>query len=134
VIDSVHDNVGGNLDSVTARRISANEYRSRNMMQVLNLPILRVNYKIAENTQFQFGLQTARFLNGITPEQNSFGVSTLGQIVSKYNYKGYNVTFLIGAQWQNTNMDINAFDPVLLSGDRWDRNTWKFYAQLFSGS
>lgn len=138
VIDSTYDNVGDTLEHVSDARIAANEYRQNNSSIFLNVPLLRANYKIAENTQFQLGMQWLRTVDFITPEANSLGLTTVGQIVSRANYKGYNVTLHIGAKWYRMNYDINFQDPVLLqtarTGRRFDRRGWEFFAQIFSGT
>jgi len=132
-IDSTFDNVGDNLERYTQARIDQKQYRDNNKSLLLNVPILRVNYKIAENTQFQLGVQGLRKLDFISAEQNGFNLTTLAQVVSKASYRGYNVTFFLGAKWQNNDYDVNAYDPVLDIGSRYDRKKWEFFAQLYSG-
>jgi hypothetical protein len=134
IIDSIYDNTGDNLSMVQQARIAALQYRGNNKNLLLNVPILRVNYKIAENTQLQVGLQGLRRIDFITPEEDRFSFTSLAQIVSKANYRGYNVTFFLGAKWQNNDFDINALDPVLPAGNRYDVRGWEFFAQLYSGT
>ncbi|MBD3346878.1 MAG: hypothetical protein GF401_17625 [Chitinivibrionales bacterium] len=133
-IDSVYDDIGDNLERALDSRIIAEEYRDNNITYFLNVPILRANYKIAENTQFEFGIQGKRFIDIITPEENGFFLSTLAQVVSRATYKGYNVTFYVGAQWWDHDYDVNTRDPVLKTGSRFDRRGWQFFAQIFSGT
>jgi hypothetical protein len=132
-IDSTFDNVGDNLERYTQARIDQMQYRQNNKSMLLNVPILRVNYKIAENTQFQLGVQGLRLVDFISPEQNKFSLTTLAQVVSKASYRGYNVTFFLGVEWQDNKWDINAYDPVLDIGSRYNTKNWQFFAQLYSG-
>jgi hypothetical protein len=137
--DGLVDTVGGtatpdNASKADSLRIVNSQYRANNIVQILSVPIIRANFKIAENTQLQFGVQWARLIDHVTPEDNCVGTTILGQIVSKANYKGYNVTFFLGGRWRNYNYDVNTYDPVQLTGSRFDMKNFEFFAQIYSGN
>lgn len=132
-IDPILDDVGDNLDSVDAALNRYRTYERFNEVYLQNVPILRLGYKIAENTQFQLGLQWLRYQDLLRPEDTFLKFTTLGQIVSKANYKGYSVTFFLGAKWTDWGYDVNARDPVVDKGTRFDRRGYKIFARLFSG-
>ncbi len=109
-------------------------YRLFNETYLLNVPIARINYRIAENTRFEFGLQWARYLDFLSPEENFKEMDMLAQIVSQANYKGHQVTFFLGARQRNTYWDVNAFNPALGLGNEYDRKNYQFFAKIYSGN
>ncbi|MDD5673654.1 MAG: hypothetical protein PHC61_05805 [Chitinivibrionales bacterium] len=127
------DNVGTNFDTLKAIRIRWSQYNLNNNGYLLNVPILRLDYKIAENTKFQVGLQWKRYFDLLSPEENRFEFSGLGQIVSKAQYKGYTVTIFLGYQWGSQNYDINQYDPALGLGKPYNTNSYQFFAKIYSG-
>ncbi|MBD3420772.1 MAG: hypothetical protein GF398_11695 [Chitinivibrionales bacterium] len=133
-IDSLYDNYLNNLENYSDARIAAREYRQNNISSFLNVPILRATFKLAENTEFQYGLQAKQAFDAITPEESRLVWTNLAQIVSKASYKGYNVTLFLGARTLNSDYNVNVYDPVLGTGSRYDRKRWEIFARIFSGT
>lgn len=132
-IDDVLDDFGSNLDSVEVARQRWNEYKRDNSAFVLNVPILKLSYKIAENTALQLGGQWKRYQDIVSPEDNRAELTLLGQVVSRAQYKGYSVTFFVGARWKNSAWDVNARDAVLDLGSNYNIQEYTFFAKLYSG-
>jgi hypothetical protein len=132
-VDSDYDNFGNNLEHAQDERILWELYSSRNQKYLLSVPIIRASYKIAEQTQFQFGYQWLKYTDFITPEENLSSNTLLWQIVSKSNYRGYSVTLFVGANFSNAQFDINQKDPVLEQGNMFDIHGYELFVKVFSG-
>ncbi len=132
-IDDILDDVGANLDSVEAMRERWDTYSRNNESYLLNAPILRLDYKIAENTKFQFGYQWLRFYDMVSEESNFSSHVFLGQVVSKAQWKGYSVTFFLGGKYSLYDYDVNHRDAVVGAGSLYDYGRYEFFAKLFSG-
>lgn len=127
------DDYGANLDSVAAIRDRWNEFQMNNWSVLMSVPIVRLDFKMAENTKLQLGYQWARFYDIESPESNMAKHSLLAQLVSKAQYKGYSVTFFLGARWWYANFDVNQDDAVTYSGSKFDVKGYEFFAKIFSG-
>jgi len=121
-------------DYVQALRDEWYQYEWNNQGYLMNVPILRLDYKIAENTKLQVGYQWKRFYDLISPEQNHAKNTFLAQIVSKAQWKGYSVTLLLGGKYSHVNFDNNQRDPVTNKGWEYDIGEYQFFAKLFSGN
>jgi hypothetical protein len=132
-IDEILDDVGANLDSADAIFERWATYQRNNYSYLLNAPILRVDYKIAENTKFQFGYQWLRYYDIVSPESNETRHVWLAQIVSKAQWKGYSVTFFLGGKYYVDDFDVNQRDAVVYRGSLFDEKGYEFFAKLFSG-
>ncbi len=134
-IDTVYDKISDEeMDIILDLRFEASEFRRNNMHEVINVPIVRANYKIAENTRFELGVEWKRYLDIITSEKNHQKLTVIGNVVSESNYSGYDVTFFLGAKWTRHDYDFNLRDPVILTGSLHDMRQWTFFAKLYSGS
>lgn len=132
-IDYTLDDVGANLDTVEAIRDRWDDYARNNQIGLLNAPILRVDYKIAENTKLQGGYQWRRTFDFESSESNYSRHVWLAQVVSKAQWKGYSVTFFLGGKYYWDNYDVNQRDAVLFNGSLYDRKGYEIFAKLFSG-
>jgi hypothetical protein len=141
--DGTVDNVLDNLDEQAWGRLEEivdtwSVYQRNNNAYLINVPILKANYKIAEQTKLELGSQFMRTYDIISPENNINKITLLAQIVSKSQYKGYSVTFFLGARWYQNNYDVNAVDPVLNTfstggGSMFDQKGYELFAKLYSG-
>ncbi len=136
LIDSLDDKSDlNNTTNARQARVASEKFRNANFTRVSNVPIVRINYKIAENTQLQFGVQGYQFLDFVTPNNNVFSWTWLGQVVAKSSYKGYNVTIFLGARQKDVYYNANAYDPVLQTGQPFlSLKNSEFFVQVFSGS
>jgi len=132
-IDETLDNVGPRLDTVDAVSKRWDKYARNNTAYLLSVPLLRVDFKVAENTKLQLGYQWLREYDIISPESNLSGHAFLAQIVSKASYKGYSVTFFLGGKYWLSNYDVNQRDAVIDVGSMYDRRGYEFFAKIFSG-
>jgi len=121
------------LEEIEAARQRWDTYRANNYNYLLSVPILKASYKIAEQTELQLGGQLMRYFDIISPEDNFKKLTLLSQVVSKAQYKGYSVTFHMGASLENYNYDINAADPITRRGSKFDTRNYTIFAKLFSG-
>lgn len=121
-------------EKIDSARIEWYNYELFNSSYLLNVPIARVNYRIAENTKFELGVQWARYMDFLSPEKNARDLDVLAQIVSKANYKGHSVTFFLGARRSNTYYDVNVHNPVLGLGNQFDEKYYQFFAKIYSGT
>ncbi len=109
-------------------------YAWNNYGYLMSVPILRVDYKIAENTKLQFGYQWKRIYDMVSPEDNHTKHTLLAQLMSKAQWKGYSVTFLLGGKYSYFDMDIHQRDPVTNRGWAYDQRGYEFFAKVFSGN
>ncbi len=120
-------------NSILNEKVEWYNYQLNNNMYLLNVPIIRSNYKIGESSELQVGFQWKRMVDFLSKEENYSKFSWLAQIVSRASYKGYTVTFFLGAQSYERNADVNVYNPVLGTGKPYDMSAYEFFARIYSG-
>ncbi len=109
------------------------EYSANTKDFILSVPILLCNFKVAENTVLNTGIEWMRAFDRVT-QTASFGKTRkIAQVVSKYNYQGYNVALLIGFDVVDQTWDLNYFDSVLKTGSAFNVSNSEFFARIYAG-
>lgn len=138
---------GGNIDprenesayslsgdaGITKYRNDFQEYDANTEDYILSVPILRLNYKIAERTQLQTGVQWMRAFDRITETNNFLKTKYIAQIMSRDNYAGYQVSIVFGMSRERLLFDVNAYDPILWTGSSHNIHDSKIFAKVYAG-
>jgi hypothetical protein len=109
------------------------EYDANTEDYVLSVPILRCNFKIAEKTRLETGVQWMRAFDRIT-EANSFYKNVkIAQIKTEDNYAGYNIALIIGVNSVTEQYDINLKDQYLGTGSSFNSHFSEVFAKIYAG-
>lgn len=123
----------GELEAIDTARISWSKYTTNNLFYAINVPILKAAYRLGQSTNLEMGVQWKRLRDMISPERNHLAVTWLAQLTSRAHYKGYSVTFLVGARLRNQTYDVNVYDRTLGLGGPLNHRESTFFAKLYSG-
>lgn len=121
-------------EQVNDVRTAWQEHTYYNRAHILSVPIVRIDYRLFENTSLQMGVQFKRFRDLQSPENSSLSTVLLGQLRARTMYHGYSVGFIIGARYRHTRYDVNTYDPVLQLGHPHDVTDMRIFANLYSGA
>ncbi len=118
----------------TGIRLDWARFRKENENIFTSVPMLRAFFKIAENTQFQYGIEWKRDYDRlIKSESNLKQVQTL-QVYSTDNVSGYNIALIMGMNLINSNYDVLNYDPLLESGHTYDGTDTRFFIKVYAGN
>jgi len=99
-----------------------------------SIPILRAAFKIAEKTEFQYGVQWQRTYDRmIKSESNVRNVQTF-QIYSTDNVSGYNIALLMGMDVIQSDYDVLNFNPLFENGHKFDGSDSRFFIKVYAGN
>ncbi len=119
--------------SVDSARTAWQDYSYHNGARILSVPIVRLEYKLFENTMLQGGLQWKRVRDLQSPENSRLTTVMLCQLKTRTMYHGYSIGFLLGALYRRVRYDVNTYDPVLGLGHPHDISDLRIFANLYSG-
>ena len=109
------------------------EYSANTDDFLLSVPILLCNFKVAENTYLNTGIEWMRAFDRVTQTASFSKTRKIAQIISNYNYQGYNVALLIGLDVVDQRWDVNYFDSVLKTGSNFNVSNSEFFARIYAG-
>lgn len=109
------------------------EYDNNTEDNLLSVPLLRINFQIAEKTALEAGMQWMRSYDRIT-QTNSFSkMSKVAQIVSRDSYAGYNVSIMFGINIADYDYDTNLRDRFLYTGSDYNEHHSEVFARVYAG-
>lgn len=115
-------------------RLSWARYRRDNGNVFQSVPILRVFFKIAERTQFQYGVQWKRTYDDLIKSESGLRRVQTFQVHSTDNVAGYNVSLLMGLNFIQNNYDILNYDPLYENGHLYDGKDTRFFIRVYAGN
>ncbi len=109
------------------------EYSQNTTDLLLSVPIVRLNFKIAERTMLQAGVQWMRSVDRMVETESFYKVKKVAQIISQDNYQGYNVAIVVGFDTWSQKWDINYHDSILNTGRDFNLSYSKVFAEIYAG-
>lgn len=120
-------------DSVNMRLEWA-RYRLENANVFQSIPIVRLFYKIAEHTQFQYGVQWKRTYDRLIKSESGARRVQTFQVYSTDNVAGYNVALILGMNMINNDFDVLLYDPLFENGHIYDGKDTRFFIRIYAGN
>jgi hypothetical protein len=121
-------------ENITERRLQWDRYRLENENIISSIPIIRTSFRIAEKTQFQYGIQWSRSYDRLVKEESSIRSVQTFQVYTTDIYNGYNVALILGMNLVNKNYDILDYDVIHQTGHTFDSKNMRFFINLYAGN
>lgn len=121
-------------ENSTERRLQWERYKLENENLISSMPIIRTSFRIAEKTQFQYGVQWNRSYDRLVKEESSIRTVQTFQVYTTDIYNGYNVVLILGMNLVNKDYDILDYDKIYQTGHPFDSKNMRFFINLYAGN
>jgi hypothetical protein len=98
------------------------------------MPIIRASYRIAEKTQFQYGVQWKRDYDRLIKEESGIRTVQTFQVYTSDIYNGYNIVLVMGMNLVQKDYDVLDYDPVYQTGRFFDSKNTRFFINVYAGN
>ncbi|MFH0919752.1 MAG: hypothetical protein V1913_05270, partial [Fibrobacterota bacterium] len=118
----------------TRLRLDWARYRLENETVFNSMPIIRAFFKIAEKTEFQYGIQWKRTYDRMIKSESSLRNVQTFQVYSTDNVAGYNIALLMGMVLIQNNYDVLNYNPLFENGHPYDGKDTRFFIKVYAGN
>ncbi|MBL8029065.1 MAG: hypothetical protein JNL74_21765 [Fibrobacteres bacterium] len=121
-------------ETVTAARLDWGRYRLENENVISSIPIIRADFRIAEKTKFQYGVQWKRDYDQLVKEESNSRTVQTFQVYTSDIYNGYNVVLILGMNLITKDYDILDYDNIYQTGYKADSDNMRFFINVYAGN